>query len=102
MPNRNKIWEQMVCDVKMVIDAVDAGLMWTRVEPPDSDSTALEANGPLHTAGPKFRILCVRWKKGEQSRYAGMATVLEPGITIINLPPDTAKMVYERAAISLN
>lgn len=92
----------MASDVRDVLDAVQAGLRWEHMEPPNPKSTAFCADGPLHTPGPKFKLTCIRWVEGEHSGYAGVAMVLEPHICIINLPPEAAKAIYEKAASSLN
>ena len=102
MTKESNVWQQMTRDIQAVMCAVDAGLRWERMDPPTPESTALTADGPLHTAGLKFKVIAVHWVDGERSGYDGVATVFAPYISVIHLPPETAKTIYEKAANSLN
>ena len=102
MTKESNVWQQLTKDIQAVMCAVDAGLRWERMDPPTPESTALTADGPLHTAGTKFKVIAVHWVDGERSGYDGFATVLAPHFSIIHLPPETAKVIYEKAVNSLN
>lgn len=86
----------MARDVEMVMAGVAQGLSWHRIEGPDPDSTAVTADGPT------FKIMCVCWPQGDEMRYNGVATVVAPHICIINLPPEVAKQIWEKAVSSFN
>jgi len=96
MPDKSEIWKQMAQDVETVMNAVRGGLTWHRIEGPDPESTAVTADGPT------FKIMCVSWERDGETRYNGIATVLVPHICIINLPPATAKVIWEKAVSSFN
>lgn len=95
MPKKS-IFDQMAQDVDTVMRGVSAGLTWQHIPGPNPESTALTAKGPT------FQIMCVCWPDGEAKRYNGIATVTSPHICIINLPPDIAQKIWEKAVSSLN
>ena len=97
MPKKSEIWAEMARDVKMVMEGVmHEGLLWRRIEGPSPESTAVTADAP------KFKIMCVSWEQGGETRYNGVATVIDPHICIINLPPEVAELIWEKAVSSFN
>lgn len=96
MPDKSEIWKQMARDVDMVMTTVAQGLTWHRIPGPSEDSTAVTADAPT------FKIMCVCWPGDGEMRYNGIATVVVPYLCIINLPPELAKQIWEKAVSSFN
>lgn len=86
----------MARDVEMVMAGVMQGLSWRKIDGPSPESTAVTADAPT------FKIMCVCWPDGDETRYNGVATVVSPRICIINLPPDVAQQIWEKAVSSFN
>jgi len=86
----------MARDVDTVLTAVGRGLTWHRFEGPIPDSTGVKATGPT------FNVVCASWEMTGLRHYTAIVTMLEPHMSIINLPPQLAQVVYAKAISSFN
>jgi len=96
MTDINVLWIKASAVVKMALAAVDKGLVWQRVGELGDSVKGMQA------LGADFNIMCVSAVFDDKRCYEAVVTLIKPEFSIVRLPEDAAKYVWDKAVSSLN